>query len=194
MSLASYHCSTPQFIFVPKERFELPTENLEDSCSSLWAIWAFEHRRWIEHPSADWKSAIIAIIRTMQFIWAKDETRTRDPNLGKVMLYQLSYFRNGCSALYELFPKLKHKDIMNFWFNKIIKSKIDVIYSLSQIFMINLIKFTQLIAIHHSKQPQSSNLSYHIQFYVLIIFLLNRVITVCFSEKNKLKKSLYEYT
>ncbi len=25
---------------------------------------------------------------------AKDGTRTRDPNLGKVMLYQLSYFRN----------------------------------------------------------------------------------------------------
>ena len=31
---------------------------------------------------------------------AESETRTRDPNLGKVMLYQLSYFRrfleNGC--------------------------------------------------------------------------------------------------
>ena len=25
---------------------------------------------------------------------AKDEIRTRDPNLGKVMLYQLSYFRS----------------------------------------------------------------------------------------------------
>ena len=25
--------------------------------------------------------------------WAEDGTRTRDPNLGKVMLYQLSYFR-----------------------------------------------------------------------------------------------------
>ncbi len=25
--------------------------------------------------------------------WAENETRTRDPNLGKVMLYQLSYFR-----------------------------------------------------------------------------------------------------
>ena len=27
---------------------------------------------------------------------AENETRTRDPNLGKVMLYQLSYFRNKC--------------------------------------------------------------------------------------------------
>ena len=26
---------------------------------------------------------------------AEDETRTRDPNLGKVVLYQLSYVRNG---------------------------------------------------------------------------------------------------
>ena len=25
---------------------------------------------------------------------AENETRTRDPNLGKVMLYQLSYFRS----------------------------------------------------------------------------------------------------
>ena len=27
---------------------------------------------------------------------AEDGTRTRDPNLGKVMLYQLSYFRMVC--------------------------------------------------------------------------------------------------
>ena len=26
-------------------------------------------------------------------IWAENETRTRDPDLGKVVLYQLSYFR-----------------------------------------------------------------------------------------------------
>ena len=40
---------------------------------------------------------------------AENETRTRDPNLGKVVLYQLSYFRKsyGCFRLglqrYELF-------------------------------------------------------------------------------------------
>ena len=28
------------------------------------------------------------------FCGAEDGTRTRDPNLGKVMLYQLSYFRS----------------------------------------------------------------------------------------------------
>ncbi len=32
-----------------------------------------------------------------RLLGAEDETRTRDPNLGKVMLYQLSYFRvSGC--------------------------------------------------------------------------------------------------
>src|ERR671915_162545 len=29
---------------------------------------------------------------------AEDGTRTRDPHLGKVMLYQLSHFRSGCRA------------------------------------------------------------------------------------------------
>ncbi len=29
----------------------------------------------------------------MTSIGAENETRTRDPNLGKVVLYQLSYFR-----------------------------------------------------------------------------------------------------
>ncbi len=29
----------------------------------------------------------------MDFHGAENETRTRDPNLGKVVLYQLSYFR-----------------------------------------------------------------------------------------------------
>ena len=41
---------------------------------------------------------------------AENETRTRDPNLGKVVLYQLSYFR----ILYELsglFQTLKHQHV-----------------------------------------------------------------------------------
>jgi hypothetical protein len=33
---------------------------------------------------------------------AKDEIRTRDPDLGKVVLYQLSYFRIDFSALRAL--------------------------------------------------------------------------------------------
>ena len=30
---------------------------------------------------------------------AENETRTRDPNLGKVVLYQLSYFRMACFSI-----------------------------------------------------------------------------------------------
>ena len=32
---------------------------------------------------------------------AKDEIRTRDPDLGKVVLYQLSYFRKLIHVLYS---------------------------------------------------------------------------------------------
>ena len=35
----------------------------------------------------------------MEFLWAEDEIRTRDPNLGKVVLYQLSYFRIVCKNI-----------------------------------------------------------------------------------------------
>ena len=34
---------------------------------------------------------------------AENETRTRDPNLGKVVLYQLSYFRNLCRRTFPFF-------------------------------------------------------------------------------------------
>ena len=37
------------------------------------------------------------------FLRAENETRTRDPDLGKVVLYQLSYFRN-------MFPVLVFRD------------------------------------------------------------------------------------
>ena len=35
---------------------------------------------------------------------AENETRTRDPNLGKVVLYQLSYFRNNFRTVRPDFP------------------------------------------------------------------------------------------
>ena len=34
---------------------------------------------------------------------AENETRTRDPNLGKVMLYQLSYFRKYPPSVFNYF-------------------------------------------------------------------------------------------
>jgi hypothetical protein len=43
---------------------------------------------------------------------AKDETRTRDPDLGKVMLYQLSYFR--ISATVVVCQRCKDKNFFIF--------------------------------------------------------------------------------
>ena len=41
----------------------------------------------------------------MTFCRAENETRTRDPDLGKVVLYQLSYFRiRDCKYMYILVP------------------------------------------------------------------------------------------
>ncbi len=42
------------------------------------------------------------------FCGAEDGTRTRDPNLGKVMLYQLSYFRSISILLGEACLSLLH--------------------------------------------------------------------------------------
>ena len=38
---------------------------------------------------------------------AEDGTRTRDPNLGKVMLYQLSHFRKKMEATTGIEPVIK---------------------------------------------------------------------------------------
>src|SRR5690606_11868444 len=41
---------------------------------------------------------------------AKDEIRTRDPNLGKVVLYQLSYFRLICGTKIRQLPIAVNSD------------------------------------------------------------------------------------
>ena len=60
-------CETRKHSMERKTRLELATPTLARWCSTNWAISAF--------------------------YGAENETRTRDPHLGKVMLYQLSYFR-----------------------------------------------------------------------------------------------------
>jgi hypothetical protein len=50
---------------------------------------------------------------------AKDETRTRDPNLGKVVLYQLSYFRILSSSDKKWNANIE--DFFNFAIPKIIE-------------------------------------------------------------------------
>ena len=43
-----------------------------------------------------------SVVDTNSNSWAENETRTRDPNLGKVMLYQLSYFRVCCFTISKI--------------------------------------------------------------------------------------------
>ena len=50
----------------------------------------------------------IRIICMIRINGAEDETRTRDPDLGKVVLYQLSYFR----ICKELSPRLGSAKVM----------------------------------------------------------------------------------
>ena len=59
----------------------VPRTGLEPACLSTHA----------PETCASTNSATWAIIKSKKR--AENETRTRDPNLGKVMLYQLSYFR-----------------------------------------------------------------------------------------------------
>ena len=53
------------------------------------------------------------------FAGAENETRTRDPNLGKVMLYQLSYFRITSTTVHH-FPDCECKGSLFFETTKII--------------------------------------------------------------------------
>ena len=46
--------------------------------------------------------------------WAKDGIRTRDPDLGKVVLYQLSYFRTGITILGCKYNRIYNYRIFNF--------------------------------------------------------------------------------
>ncbi len=69
-------------------------------------------------PSGHFRKDIFKILRG-----AKNGTRTRDPNLGKVVLYQLSYFRIGQSGFFRLRCKGRHifhsgKIIGHFFSNK----------------------------------------------------------------------------
>ena len=58
---------------------------------------------------------------------AEDGTRTRDPNLGKVMLYQLSYFRiifcTRFRSVYNLLPDCECKSRQFFYTAKLFPGK-----------------------------------------------------------------------
>ena len=54
---------------------------------------------------------------------AENETRTRDPNLGKVVLYQLSYFRRCFMNLQLVLSDCECKDRAKILFSKIFVKK-----------------------------------------------------------------------
>ena len=63
----------------------VPRTGLEPACLSTHAP-----ETCASTNSATWAKDLFQYIKD---VGAENETRTRDPNLGKVMLYQLSYFR-----------------------------------------------------------------------------------------------------
>ena len=72
--------------------------NLYEQKTPAWAEVGNLEREWIQ---SGWRSSSRPQTPTSRFtlkLGAGNEIRTRDPNLGKVVLYQLSYSRFFCSA------------------------------------------------------------------------------------------------
>ena len=69
---------------------------------------------------------------------AENETRTRDPNLGKVMLYQLSYFRIVSTTVHH-FPDCECKGSLFFETTKTIDDFFDDFFNLLIIDRINIL-------------------------------------------------------
>src|ERR1051325_6351068 len=87
MSPASYQAAPPRDVVAP-------TEGRKDGTSSV-------VRRSIRLPS---------VVPSFRLTRAGNGTRTRDPNLGKVVLYQLSYSRSrpGSEPMYSARPAQLH--------------------------------------------------------------------------------------
>ena len=64
-------------------RIELATSSLPRKCSTTELQ---QHKKKRNFP----KTSIVSLF----FLRAEDGTQTRDPQLGRLMLYRLSYFRN----------------------------------------------------------------------------------------------------
>ena len=127
-----YHSATWAYTLERKTRLELATPTLARLCSTNWAISAFLRNLAFSAVLIARKFRIntqcfVLQTKNSKFQRAENEARTRDPNLGKVVLYQLSYFRilriissvlhpcqgwnlilfrQGCALPTELFPHL----------------------------------------------------------------------------------------
>ena len=82
-----------------RSRVDIKTEAAENSATSVF-ITVSKMRVELTRPIGHYplKVARLPIPPPGQKMRAKDGTRTRDPDLGKVVLYQLSYFRNQCAV------------------------------------------------------------------------------------------------
>ena len=69
--------NVPRTGLEPARRETHAPETCASTNSATWAFWSKQCASWV-----------------IQNVWAENGTRTRDPNLGKVVLYQLSYFRD----------------------------------------------------------------------------------------------------
>ena len=85
----------------------MPRTGLEPACLSTHA----------PETCASTNSATWAIIKSKKR--AENETRTRDPNLGKVMLYQLSYFRIFSFAVAKVGIFRNSANILHLFFTRI---------------------------------------------------------------------------
>ena len=88
-SSASTNSATPPTC---KNILNISAQNRTRTCTSwntrTWNVRVYQFR----HLGIFAQSNALRI--DIQNVWAENGTRTRDPNLGKVVLYQLSYFRN----------------------------------------------------------------------------------------------------
>ena len=110
-----------------KTRLELATPTLARLCSTNWAI-----------------SANI-FVECFSALWAENETRTRDPNLGKVVLYQLSYFRIIFWTLQPTFlPNCECKDIAFLFTSKTFYKKNAFFYFRRRLKPANIIKISSI--------------------------------------------------
>ena len=101
------------FIIIVIFGYPLATHKNKISCKSMTYRILLVLEAGLEPAQPQWPRDFKSLVSTDSTIRAafqrraENETRTRDPNLGKVMLYQLSYFRvYGCKCR-EFYNKLQ---------------------------------------------------------------------------------------
>ena len=127
---------------VPRTGLEparLSTLAPETSASTNSAIWATQYIKGFLLKKAGNNPAL--------FIGAANETRTRDPDLGKVVLYQLSYCRIMWKITHHFLPESECKGTAFFWHDQIFyEKKYEKVHFLALSYAIWLF-FTNFVAV-----------------------------------------------